>query len=408
MSLLVLLLPPRRRLGVRTAGEPAAALLPAELEFVFSPDGQAVGQSGHAAPALLPKADRTLLVLTDADVAWQRVDLPKAAPARMRAALVGAMEEQLLDDEEALHFALGPGAEPGRSGWVAVLHKGWVAGAVAALEGAGREVAGVVVASHPREVPIAHFHTPEAGGPVQLVLERADGVACTGLEGTLARSLLAAGEGAPRCTATPAAAVEAERFVGAPVAVLGTAERALAACREGLDLRQFDLAPRHRGLRALREGWRGFLAPAWRPVRFALLALVAVQLVALNAYAWRQERTLAGKRQAMEQLLRATFPGVRSVLDAPLQMQRETDRARTAAGRLGESDLETLLGAAAAAWPDGAGPAATLRFEGGRLTLPAAGWAEAQVLQFRERLRGAGYAAEFAEGRVTLAPLRSR
>jgi general secretion pathway protein L len=98
---------------------------------------------------------------------------------------------------------------------------------------------------------------------------------------------------------------------------------------------------------------------------------------------------------------------VRSVLDAPLQMQRETDRLRAAAGRPGESDYETLLGAAAAAWPDGAGPAASLRFENGRLTLTAGAWGEPQVRQFRDRLRGAGYMAEFADGRVVVALARA-
>jgi general secretion pathway protein L len=67
-----------------------------------------------------------------------------------------------------------------------------------------------------------------------------------------------------------------------------------------------------------------------------------------------------------------------------------------------------LLGAAAAAWPDGAGPAPTLRFESGRLTLAVAGWGEPQMRQFGDRLRGAGYGAEFADGRVTVAPRKDR
>ena len=36
------------------------------------------------------------------------------------------------------------------------------------------------------------------------------------------------------------------------------------------------------------------------------------------------------------------------------------------------------------------------------LTLAVPGWAEAQQPQFRERLRGAGFAAEFEEGRLTV------
>jgi general secretion pathway protein L len=419
MSLLLLHLPPRPRLGARAAGEGAvaeagASTVLAEFEFVFSYDGLAVTETGRAAPALLPRATRTVLMPDDADVGWHRIDVPKAPASRLRAALHGLLEEGLLDDDEALHFALGPGAQPGRNGWVAVMHRGWLGAALEALEAAGREVTQVMPASRPRdgrepqELPAGHFHERAPGGATRLVLEGADGVACVSLDGALARALLPPPEVAVRWTASPAAAAAAERFVGAPVAVLADAERALAACRGTLDLRQFDLAPRRRGTRALREAWRRFLGPAWRPVRLGLGLLVGVQLVGLNAWAWQQQHMLAAKRQAMEQVLRATYPGVRSVLDAPLQMQRETDRARALAGRPGEADYESMLGAAAAAWPDGAGPAPALRFEGARLTLTVGGWGEPQVRQFRDRLRGAGYAAEFAEGRVVVSQAKGR
>ena len=42
------------------------------------------------------------------------------------------------------------------------------------------------------------------------------------------------------------------------------------------------------------------------------------------------------------------------------------------------------------------------------LTLTVAGWGEPQVRQFSDRLRGAGYAAEFAEGRVVVSHARGR
>lgn len=410
MSILVLPLPPRPRLGARGASEGVAVApgAPGEFAFVFSADGSSVGQTGSAAPALLPRADRTLLVLADADVGWHRIDIPKAPPARLRAALVGAMEEALLDDDEALHFALGLGAAPGQRGWVAVMHRGWLTATIGALEAAGREVELVLPASRPREQAQGHFFSADAGASPSLVLERADGVSCLRLDGALARSLLA-DSGAPvHWTATPAAAAAAEQFLGAPVKVLGDAERALAACREPLNLRQFDLAARHRGLRALRGGWQRFGSAGWRPVRLGLVALALVQLVGLNAHAWQLERSLADKRRQMSELLRSTYPGVRSVLDAPVQMQREIDRARASAGRAGESDFEALLGVSAAAWPDGAGPMSALRFEAGRLTLAAPGWAEPQQRQFGERLRVAGYRGEAAEGRVSVLHARSR
>jgi general secretion pathway protein L len=93
---------------------------------------------------------------------------------------------------------------------------------------------------------------------------------------------------------------------------------------------------------------------------------------------------------------------VRVVLDAPLQMQRETERLRVAAGRPGDADLEALLGVAAAAWPDGQGPVQTLRFEGGRLTLAAPGFGPAQMQQFAVRLNAGGFTAELVDGRVQI------
>jgi general secretion pathway protein L len=149
------------------------------------------------------------------------------------------------------------------------------------------------------------------------------------------------------------------------------------------------------------DGARQLLSAPWRPVRIAVAALLAVQLVGLNAYAWTQRQALSAKREAMDQLVRAAHPGVKIVLTAPQQMQRETDRLRTAAGRPGPSDLESMLSAAAAAWPDGAGPAPSLRFEGGNLTLTGS-WPEPQAQQFRERLRALGYSAELADGRAVI------
>lgn len=424
MSLLVILLPPRPRLGARAAAAASevAPRLPDTWRFVFSSDGLQVAQADEAAAALLPRATRVVLALAEADVAWHRVRVPKAPPARLRAALVGALEEGLLDDDELLHLALGPGAAPGADGWVAVVHRPWLAGALAALEGAGVVVDQVVPMAQPlhpggegdsgQAVAEGHFAVaPGEAEPaaLQLTLARADGVSVLRLGGGLARSLAAAAGqsgGRLRWTATPAAAAAAEEWLGAPVGLLGEAERALQAAqagRSGVNLRQFDLVPRRRGTLLLREAARRLLSPEWRPVRWGLAALLAVQVVGLNAHAWQQRQAIADKRAAMNALLRETHPGVRAVLDAPLQMQRETERLRAAAGRPGDSDLEVLLAAAAAAWPDGQGPVQALRFEAGRLTLAAPGFGEPQLAQFRQRLRVAGFSVELADGRLTVA-----
>jgi general secretion pathway protein L len=371
---------------------------------VLSTDGRTVAQQGIAPAALLPRADHVLLVLAEADVSWHRVDIPKAPAGRVRAALLGVMEESLLEEDENLHFALGAGSVPGQPGWVAVTHRPRLAAALAALEGAGLSIERVVAAGAPvaeGQPARGHFHTVDAGSEAMpwLTLARADGVALLRLNGALARALQPEA-GAARWSATPAAAAAAERWLGAPVALLTEAERALEAAAAEGNLRQFDLAARHRGTRALSEGAKRFLSAEWRPVRYGVLALLALNLLGLNAYAWQQRQALASKRVAMNELLKAAHPGVRVVLDAPLQMQRENERLRAAAGRPGDADLEALWSAAAAAWPDGQGPVQSLRFESGRLTLTVPGFGEPQLTQFRERLKGSGFAAELAEGRL--------
>ena len=388
-----------------------------EFAFVLSDNGTAVTGQGRAAPALLPRADRVLAVLADADVSWHLITVPKAPAARLRAALAGAMEEALLEDEAALHFALAPQTTPGQTGWVAVMNRPWLLATLAELARHGLQVERLLPAIAPPDgasgdAVSGHFFVdgtdaePGADGDAvpTLVLSHAGGVTCLRLTGTLARALLPPPDPAAplRFTATPAAAAAAERWLDSPVTVLGDAERALQSARSGWNLRQFDLAPRHRGTQAVREAARRLLSPEWRPVRWGLVALLAFQLVGLNVWAWQQQHAIDQRRQAMVDLLKRSHPQVRAVLDAPVQMQRETELLRARAGRPGDADLEVLLAAAASAWPDGQEPVQTLRFETGRLTLAAADWDAGRLQQFRERLRPAGFAAELAEGRVTL------
>ena len=184
--------------------------------------------------------------------------------------------------------------------------------------------------------------------------------------------------------------------------VLGDEQRALQAMRSLWNLLQFELAPKHRGAVALRDAMRRWKSASWRPVRWGIAALLVAQITGLNLWAWHQERQIVAKREAMTALLRTTHPQVRAVLDAPAQMQRETDLLRTAAGKSGEADLETLLGLAAAAWPEGQPPLAMLRFENGRVSFATGGWSEAQVNQFRSQLDGGDWSVRQDAGTLTI------
>jgi general secretion pathway protein L len=155
------------------------------------------------------------------------------------------------------------------------------------------------------------------------------------------------------------------------VALVSASERALQAARSPWDLAQFDLASSGR-TRALRKagGVLGALlqAPQWRAARWAAALLVLAQVVGLNAWAWKEKATLESKRAAVQSTLTTSFPQVKVVVDAPLQMERELALLRQASGSLAPADLEPMLAAAGSAL-GAAGGASTLDFTPGALRL---------------------------------------
>lgn len=403
MAMLVVLLPARPRGATRDGAAPA------ELAWALSPDGVHIARQGRAVPARLPPADMLVAVLPPTELAWHRITCPKAPAARLRAALGGVLEEQLLDEDDNTHLALAPGHAAGHACWVAAMHKPWLQAQLAVLAAAGRMVDRLVPALAPGLSAQGHFfaadsHATDNVGAGEVWVALADSESALGLPlaGGHAASWLARWRQAGAAFhATPAAAETAERALGQPVPIRSDVEQALAAARSPWQLLQFDLAPSRRGTRAIGAAWRQLRSPAWRPVRWGLALLSLVQVLGLNAYAWQLQRDLDERRAAMTALLKTTHPQVRSVLDVPVQMRRETELLREIAGAPGPGDFDVLLGAVAQAWPPGQAPATQLRFEAGRLNFSAA-WSPPQLEQFRRQLQAGGWAVDQTDGRLSV------
>jgi general secretion pathway protein L len=416
MSTLVLFVPPRPRLRARGPDTDGSRDEPTgEYAFVATPDGLEVGQHGRCAAQLLPKASTVVAVLADADVSWHRITLPRAPASRLRAALVGLLEEALLDDAESVHLALAPGATAGQPTWVAAVDRGWLRQELVRLQRARVFVDRVVPMAWPDDPPSGHFTVMDGGDPgapqaVNLTWAHLDGVATLRLQGGLARAVVPSpAPPSTRWSASPAAAGAAEQWLGAPVNVMPIEQRLLQAARSLWNLRQFDLAPNTRGTRALRDAWRRFMSPAWRPVRVGAVAFVAAQLLGLNLWAFAQHREIEDRRAALQTLVKQSFPRVSGLdiqRDAAAVMQRETQALRTLAGKPGDGDLEPLLIAAAAAWPRER-PVENLRYEPGKLSLAATGWNDGQIERFRQQLAPAGWRVDASEGRVVLTRARA-
>ena len=417
MSTLVVFIPPRQRLRSRAPDAAPVELDPAPSDYAYvtSPDGVEIESEGRSAAALLPKATTIVAVLADSDVSWHRITMPKAPGARLRAALTGVLEDALLDDVEAVHLALAPGAVAGQPTWVAAVDRVWLRNQLAGLQRAHVFVDRVVPMVWPDEPPIGHFSTAEGAAPgsrdiVSLTWAHSDGVATVRLHGGLARAIVP--EPAPpttRWSASPSAAAAAEQWLGAPVNVMPLEQRLLQAGRSLWNLRQFDLAPRTRGARALRDGMRRLMSPAWRPVRIGVGALALAQIVGLNLWAWQQQNAIESRRTQLQSVVKATFPRVSELdvqRDAAAVMLRETQALRLLAGKPGDADLEPMLQAAASAWPADR-PVENFRFEPGKLSLAANGWTDAQIEEFRSLLRPGGWRVDASEGRITLTRART-
>ncbi len=417
MSTLVVQIPQRQRLHASgSLGTPAEASgLGTEYQHVTSPDGLALEAQGRCAASLLPKATTVVAVLADTDVSWHRITLPKAPRARLRAALGGLLEEALLEDTDDVHLALAPAAAAGQPTWVAAVSRRWLRAELAALEKAEVFVDRVVPMSWPDDPPIGHFAETrvDPGGPAQGIAHgialnwaHPDGVASVRLQGGLARALVPSPAPAEtRWSATPGAAAAAEQWLGAPVRVMAPGQRLLQSARSLWNLRQFDLARRTRGGRALRDSARKLFSPEWRAVRYGVVALAVAHIVGLNLWAWHQRDAIAMKQAAMQSLVKATYPNASPLdiqRDAEAVLQREAQALRTLAGKPGDTDLEPMLQAAASAWPADRPAVDSLRFEPGRLTLSATGWSTPQIDQFRSVLRPAGWQVEASEGRLVL------
>ncbi|MBH9552409.1 type II secretion system protein GspL [Inhella gelatinilytica] len=402
MSTLLIPLPLRPRLA-SGASSPASGPSPAgEWPWVLhTPEGV---QTGRSTLANLPRADETVLVPHPLQCSFHRTTLPKTAPNRWRAALSGLLEDHLLEDPDGLHLAVQPGALAGEPTWVCVTPRETLSQPLAALESAQRFVDRVCPLAWPTADVEAVVTVGETGEPL-VRLSHAGGV--LHLPAASWSALQGQGPAPVTWRAEPEAAVAAEALTGQPVSLSPREAQLVGALASGWNLLQFDLAPRVKGLSRLRHWAHRFAQPHWRRVRLGVAALIAVQLVGLNAWAWQQRQEVQRLKAAQTQALKQAFPRVLAVADAPLQMQREMDLLRAQTGQLGDQDFEALMAAATAAWPEDRGPTEALSFESGQLSWPATGWADAQVELMRQRLASMGWSLNAEAGRLTLRKARS-
>ena len=329
------------------------------------------------------------------------------SPTRLRAVLDGLLEDRLLDEPDQLHFALQPQAQSGTKVWVAACNRVWLQAWLQALELAGRPIARIVPELEPSTDGTTRLLAVGTPDQARVLYAGSLGVSVLPLSPATA-SLLAAADAPIEAVAEPGVAELAEHLFKTPVRLQTAPQRALAAAQSTWDLAQFEFL-RTRGARTRKQLstlatslWR---APHWKPARWAAMALVVVNLVGLQAWAWKAQSALTAQRTAIREVLTSTFPDVRVVVDAPVQMARALADLQRQSGAASSLDLETMLGLFHTLAPENSAPTA-IEFVAGELRLKVPPLSDAALAQLSTRLQTHGYTAQMRSDSLVITPER--
>ncbi|WP_175763126.1 type II secretion system protein GspL [Burkholderia ambifaria] len=390
MSTLIVSLPPR---------EPAVPLQEwqwPELPFTLVDKAGQVQRAGHAALALLPRANETLLIVAARDVLLLAATVPPLKGPKLRQALPNIVEDQLIQDPLGCHIALDPVALPDGRRVLAVVDRAWFRTICDAFAAAGHRRLSAVPATRclpaPREPAQAPLDAPVDGETVKagaITLANAPAArptavaAVLGLATTVEPALVEAGAlpvaaGAPRLELAIARGALGEGFAAPASRAAGT----LAALAGGGDVELYELGepgaePRLASVgrtdgpllpgaqplpfdtfarRALAERFDlcqfEFESQPWRFDRATMkrlrvpIALVAatlgVAVIGMNLHWWKLSRERDALSAQITETLLSAFPKTTTVLDPPAQMQRQLDQLRLAAGELSPNDFLAL------------------------------------------------------------------
>lgn len=348
----------------------------------------------------IPVTKELIVAVPAPMLSWHRVSLPKLAASRWRAALDTLLEDRLLVDAAQVHLAMAPAAQAGQEVLVAACDKAWLTQALQALEKAGHRVARIVPEFEPGPARLHLQGQPDQGWLVDCSPEQ---VQCLPLTQPAQASLQVWRTLMPResrLSTEPAMAATARALSDRDAPLLPASQVLQEAANSAWNLAQFELASRsswHQRLARRAGHWLS--DAAWRPARYGLTALLALQLVGLQVWVWQERRALAQREQAVAELLTTTFTQVKLVIDPVLQMERETALLAQGSGQATPADLSRMLAALASV--AGAVPK-SLDYQSGELRLT--GWQPPDRPDWKDGLSRQGYKLDPAGDRWLMRP----
>ena len=326
-------------------------------------DGHSVLRHATGAAATLSThAGEVVAVVPHSRLSWHAVQLPPGSHGpRLATVLQGLLEERLLADTASLHLVTAPHtahmARQGGNTLVAVCDKTWLRQTLAPLQAAGLQVQRIVPELSPSATPTLQvMGTPD---DAQCVLCHAHGTALLPPNTAQWHAFAELQQADLQIHAEPAMVARVQDTLQRQPMLQSPAQRWVQASHSDWDLAQGEWAQGHRqrAWRWWQHAWQTLChSPAYRPLRYGAAALIGLQVLGLNVVAWREQAALQQQRAALNTVLQTTFPHVRLVVDAPLQMQREVDALQQKSGLPSSTDFEPLLSALGQVLPAGQTP----------------------------------------------------
>lgn len=303
------------------------------------------------APIRIACCDGVLIgVLPVYAISWHTLNLPKIAlrGQKLRAVIRGILEEELLDDPEQMHFAIGPKQTESEGTWVAVCDRNWLKFNLKSLARDGYHPKRLIAECVPYhwkdtlpEAIISKRNTQfwmtwgDKNGVYQIPLESAHTS-----EELVSRisskkfSQIFVDEDAPSSIY--------EIYPEAKTASLEAQISKVVASE--WDLAQHEFAPRNK-LKAIGTALVKTIAcdKHWLPTRIAFLFLALSFLVGTNLLAWKERQYLKHQERLMVEMFHLSFPNIKTIIDPLLQMQKEVAQLRRMVGVVERGDAEYIL-----------------------------------------------------------------
>ena len=352
----------------------------------------------------LPVCDELVLAIPAALLSWHAVTLPKLPANRWRTALEGLLEERLLVEVQQVHLALAPGARSGQEALVAACDKSWLSQTSEVLEQSGRDVTRLVPEFEPDDSGIHLVGHPDCGWLVDCGARE---VQCVPLSHPV-EDVLRAWQGLRQIDqihAEPGLAAAAEEAWGTSPQLRTAGQHLQRAAGSNWNLAQFDLASRGALHKRLGRRWHlWWTEPAWRPLRWGLVGMAVIQVIGLQALAWKERSAQLALQTEIKAVLTRSFPQVKLVIDPVLQMEREVQALAQASGQPSGGDLTHMLAALSGV---AGSPPGALHYRSGELTLVNWKPDTSQLNSLQAQLERKGYQLESSDKGWILRPSTS-